>query len=357
MEKKRESIKGIDQKLLPYLYSADEAISQEQLGVLIEKVAKPLIYQIVRRSLRIAAAAQGHGNHRQIYEDVIGDVVLRILQRLRTLKADPDQYPIGSFAGLVATTTYTVLADRSRWTHRQRAVLDRKIRRLFSANNDLVIWKDSQSNLVCGYDAWRQSQAASLDAPKVYPTESELFGITQELSAESRKRNTAQVILFVLNRVSRPVRLNDLVSVSGSLVESRTTTLDEPRFTHSVPDLAVQWEPLSVLENRLLLERLFVEIQKLSSEQRKSLLLNMTDSYGYGIEWFLFTKIVTEDQLAGLLEVSVSEFRRLLESLPMTDKQIAKQLGISPKRVGNIRDAVRDRLERCKQSFLREKVS
>src|SRR5260370_40910784 len=176
---------------------------------------------------------------------------------------------------------------------------------MFPANNELVIWKDSQSNLVCGYDAWRQSQAASLDAPKVYPTESELFGITQELSAESRKRNTSQVILFVLNIVSRPVRLNDLVSVSGSLVESRTTTLDEPRFTHSVPDLAVQWEPLSVLENRLLLERLFVEIQKLSSDQPKSLLLNMTDSYGYGIEWFLFIKLVSEDQLARLFEGSV----------------------------------------------------
>jgi len=33
-------------------------------------------------------------------------------------------------------------------------------------------------------------------------------------------------------------------------------------------------------------ERLFAEIQKLEIEQRRALLLNMTDSYGYSIEWF-----------------------------------------------------------------------
>lgn len=357
VEKKLQNIGGIDEQLLPYLYSANEAISQDQLKVLIEGVAKPLIYQIVQRRLRVAATSEGYGNHRLLVEDVIGDVVLRILQRLRTLKADPDQHPIESFAGLVATTTYTVLADRSRWTHRQRAVLDRKIRRLFSANNNLTIWKDSQNNSVCGYDAWRLNQAALLYASGSYPTESELFLLTQELSAESRKRNTAEIVLFVLTKVGRPVRLNDLVNVTGPLVKAQTITLDETRLAHSVSDLAVQWDPLSILENRLLLGRLFAEIQKLSSEQRKSLLLNMTDSYGYGIEWFLFTKIVTEEQLAGILEVSVAEFKQLLETLPMTDKQIAKQLGISPKRIGNIRDAVRDRLERCRKSFFQERNS
>jgi hypothetical protein len=34
---------------------------------------------------------------------------------------------------------------------------------------------------------------------------------------------------------------------------------------------------------------LFVEIQKLGIEQRKSLLLNMTDGYGFSVKWFVFT--------------------------------------------------------------------
>jgi len=59
------------------------------------------------------------------------------------------------------------------------------------------------------------------------------------------------------------------------------------------------------MERRLLLHRLFEEIQRLSAEQRNALLLNMTDSHGYSIEWFLFANIATDDQLAALLEVSV----------------------------------------------------
>lgn len=174
VEKNRQSIGGIDEQLLPYLYSADETISQKQLNDLIEEVAKPLIYHIVQRSLRIAATSEGYGNHRLLFEDVIGDVVLRILQRLRTFKANTDQHAIESFAGLVAITTYSVLADRSRRTHRHRAVLDRKVRRLFSANNDLTIWKDSQNSSVCGYAAWHRSRVASSEVPGAYPTESEL---------------------------------------------------------------------------------------------------------------------------------------------------------------------------------------
>src|SRR5258705_11259344 len=106
-------------------------------------------------------------------------------------------------------------------------------------------------------------------------------------------------------------------------------------------------------ENHRLLKRLFAEIQKLEIEQRRALLLNMTDSYGYSIEWFLFTRIATEAELADLLGLSVEEFKRLLNDLPITDKEIAKQFGMTPTKVANIRKAVRERLARCRQAFLR----
>jgi hypothetical protein len=83
----------------------------------------------------------------------------------------------------------------------------------------------------------------------------------------------------------------------------------------------------------------------------------MTDSYGFSIEWFVFTGIATEAQLAKLLEISTDEFKLLLNDLPMTDKEIANQLGMSPTKVANIRKAVRERLARCRQAFLRENES
>ena len=83
----------------------------------------------------------------------------------------------------------------------------------------------------------------------------------------------------------------------------------------------------------------------------------MTDSYGYGIEWFLFTKIATEDHLAQLLEVSIERFRTILNELPMSDAEIAKDLGISQTKVMNIRRAVRERLARRRREFLDEGIS
>jgi len=92
-------------------------------------------------------------------------------------------------------------------------------------------------------------------------------------------------------------------------------------------------------------------------EQRKSLLLNMTDSYGYGIEWFLFAKITSEERLASLLELSIEQFRELLDQLPLSDAQIARELGISESKVMNIRRAVRERLNRRRQAFFDESTS
>jgi hypothetical protein len=111
--------------------------------------------------------------------------------------------------------------------------------------------------------------------------------------------------------------------------------------------------PEDLPEKRRLLHRLLLEIQKLDINQRRALLLNMTDSYGYSIEWFLFTKIATEVELANLLDVSIDEFKELLNELPMTDKEIAKRCEMDATRISNIRKAVRERLARCRDAFFR----
>src|SRR6185295_2785231 len=121
---------------------------------------------------------------------------------------------------------------------------------------------------------------------------------------------------------------------------------DDKHYVQASPLVTFQPDIIAGLDNRRLLNGLFSEIQHLRLEQRKSLLLNMTDSYGYGIEWFLFTKIATEEHLARLLEVSIEQFRKLLDELPMSDEEIAKDLGISQTKVMNIRRAVRERLDR-----------
>ncbi len=346
LEISRESIENIDERLLAYFQSVDEGSSQEQLEYLLEDVARPIIKRIVQRSSRLDVSSAGYETSPQ---DVVGEALVRVLKRLRASKVDHNCQVISNFQGLVATITYRAIADHLRARNRERTNLEKKIRRLFAVNNDLGVWKDDEKNVVCGYGVWRSNKPGSYDPRSVYPTLSELSLIAEEFRLDTHKSNTAELMLLLLNKIRRPIKLNDFVALIDGLVVARQSRIDEITYAQTIPT--------GVIETRLLLERLFAEIQKLGIEQRKSLLLNMTDSYGYSIEWFLFTRIATEAELAGLLEISIGEFKRLLNDLPMTDKEIAKQLGMSPTKVANIRKAVRERLARCRQAFLKENES
>ena len=156
--------------------------------------------------------------------------------------------------------------------------------------------KDDKDDLICGYAAWK----SGVRTHSTVPSQLELmFG-----SNVPHKKNTAELVLQVLNNLGRPVKLDelvDLVNIASEGVEVQTVSIDDEHFVQSTPLITLPPDIVGAVDNQRLLHRLFVEIQRLRVEQRKSLLLNMTDSYGYGIEWFLFTKIATEDHLAQLV--------------------------------------------------------
>lgn len=344
---KREREPRIDEQLLLYLNSTYNDETQEHLHRLLDK-ARPIVYRIAR-SMRIGASPTTVPFNTQ---DIFGDVCVRLLQTLRAFKTDPVRHSISNFSGLVATTTSTVFADLLRGKDRQRRSLYQKIRRLIAANPELATWKDNDGSLVCGYAAWR---SAKLNAT---PTPSQMkLDFPSAQFDQGYKRNTAELILLVLNNTARPIKFDefvDLVNIASAGVQVQTISIDDEHYVQSSPLVSYQPDFITVVENQNLLNRLFAEIETLRVEQRKSLLLNMTDSYGFGIEWFLFTKIATEEHLAELLEVSIEQFRIMLNDLPMSDAEIARDLGISQSRVMNMRRAVRERLERRRQAFLGE---
>ena len=327
-----------DKALVPYLQS-DETSSEHQLEYLIEKLAKPIVGRIAQRALRIDSYRTSETD----WQDLEGDAVVRILARLRASKADSQNHPISNFNGLVATITYRVVADHLRTRNRHRTNLEKKIRRLFAANDRLGIWEADEGNLLCGYVKWRGRHS-----PAKAPDVASLASVVRE-SGELQKRNTGELILFILQTVQQPIALKELVDLIGELTAVKYTGAN-----YSFEKLQnVTTPPEDLPEKRRLLHRLLLEIQKLDINQRRALLLNMTDSYGYSIEWFLFTKIANEVELADLLGVSTDEFKELLNELPMTDKQIAKRFEMNVTRIANMRKAVRERLARCRDAFFR----
>ncbi len=268
----------IDEQLLPYLQSTDKLETQDHLNRLLEK-ARPIVYRIAR-SVRIGADQTVAPFNTQ---DIFGDTCVQLIQKLRACKNDPRQHPISNFSGLVATTTSGVFADFMRGRDRQRRSLYQKIRRLINANSELATWKDDDGSLVCGYAAWRLVTVN----PAAIPAQMKLDFQSDQFE-RPYKRNTAELILLVLNNVGRPLKFDefvDLVNIASAGVQIQTINIDDEHFVQSSPLVSYQPDFIGGLENQRLLNRLMVEIGTLSVEQRKSLLLNMTDSYGFGIEW------------------------------------------------------------------------
>lgn len=283
-------------------------------------------------------------------QDVFGDVSVRLLQTLQRFKNDPGRNPIANYSGLVGTITSVVFADMLRGQDRRRRSLYQKIRRLIAANPALSTWKDRNGDLICGYSAWRDTKGAT-----GHPVQMKL-----NFPPHDQTRNTGELMIMVLNNAGSPLRFDefvDLVDIASAGVQVHTVSIDDKHYVQSSPLVTFQPDVIAAMENQHLLTRLFAEIQGLRVEQRKSLLLNMSDSYGYGIEWFLFTRIATEEHLATLLEVSIEQFRKLLRELPMTDAQIAQELGVSQAKVSNMRRAVRERLDRRRRQFFGERDS
>jgi len=344
--------KDVDECLLAYLHATDEADQQQHLGYLLNEVATPIIRRVLHRAFEQDHINDAFGTVRVPGEDAVADVVLKMLQALQAFKDQPTERMITNFEGLVATTAYRALTDQLRDRYRERANHDQKIRRLLTGNNDLAIWKDDRNVTVCGRMEWRRGKSKTT----VLPSRNELLSLADQLRATSPARNTAELILLLFDRTGQPVRVGDLVSVTLDCQRKDTQLLANDSTEQGARSAltAVRDTPLVVVETKQLLERLFAEIQKLSAVQRKALLLNMSDRQGDGIEWFLFAKIASEEELAALLEVSVSEFQQLLERLPITDKEIGRLLGIDSVNVSNIRKAVRDRLERRRRAFYGE---
>src|SRR6185503_9633723 len=75
-----------DPSLIPFLRAACEAEQERLLASLISEQAGPLIRKIIRNRLRLRAASQSI-SHDPESEDVYGEVVVRLLKRLREFKA------------------------------------------------------------------------------------------------------------------------------------------------------------------------------------------------------------------------------------------------------------------------------
>jgi RNA polymerase sigma factor (sigma-70 family) len=245
-------------------------------------------------------------------DDLRGEAVLRLLRRLREM-AD-ENTAIENFEAYVAGIASRVIDDAVRVARPEWTRLKNRVRYLVTHDDRFRLSSGGEFvSLANGRTARVRTAAA---------------------------RELAKSAIDVLATAGRQLGIDDLVS---ALAERAGVSDDLALW----PQPPASTDPAAQLETVETLRCLWNEIAALPPRQRAALLLHARDSGGESVLRLLFaTAIVSSGDAAAALEIHPRDLASLLEDLPLSDRVIARRLGVTPQQVINLRKAARDRLAR-----------
>lgn len=312
-----------DQLLQSYLETPDPGEADSSLGALIFQHAVPLLNRIVSRRLGESS--------RQDVDDIVSDVTLSLISRLKALKSGSGGEIIRSFESYVAAAAHNGCDQYLRQRYPERHRLKNRLRYLIGKHPKFALWEDSASRWVCGLELWKQRPTVAA-LPDLMPHLSS--GVRPERLLEDLFRASGAPLEFdgVVDWFARIWGVRDH-SQSSELPDDLTAS--ESRG----PDvLMVETQSLHGLWN---------EIMALPAPQKTALLLNLRDPGGGSALWlFASAAIVSVRKIADAMEWPVEEFAQVWPKLPLSDFDIAERLSVTRQQVINLRQAARQRLAR-----------
>src|SRR5262245_11943070 len=150
-----------DSLLIPFLQEADAKEAERLLAELLTQHAAPVIKKVIVANIGNRIERGGNlpwPDDSDEIEDLMSEVNLKVLDRLRYLKLDSSRKPIGSFQGYVATTSYNMCHTYLRRKYPQRSRLKYKVRYILKHRQDFELWEDDQNQWICGYAEWQTQQ-------------------------------------------------------------------------------------------------------------------------------------------------------------------------------------------------------
>ena len=335
-----------DAVLLPFLRAGDEPTSSSALEQLICQSAHPLIGDIIRNKLRV-----GHSADRDLTDenaaDLISEVTLKLVRRLRELKSDSSNKGIKSFRGYVAVTAYHACDEYLRKKYPKRYSLKNQLRYLLTHREGFAVWGNDEGGLFCGFAEWKNQEHSIRPArlPELLDKQ------TMFTASTSAKLSLPDLVAAIFNRNGQPLELDGLVSLVADLRQIK----DDPSPSISIDDGSTAYADQAnssqqldaKIDQRSQLERLWAEICELPPRQRVALLLSLRDANGRGVLTLLpLTGIASIRQIAEALAMSAEKLATMWNELPVEDAIIAASLGVTRQQVINLRKCARARLLR-----------
>jgi hypothetical protein len=299
--------------------ASNESDRQNETDSLVSSRALPTIERVLTARLRRSKLAFG-----DIKEDLVADVIVKLLRRLDRLGQEPETSPIRSFDDYVAVVTYHAFDDFMRRTFPARSSVFHKVRYLLTHDSKFAMW-DVDQRQYCGRAEWR-GREDGLRSPESL----------EALRTSGQSDDLRAVLIEIFDLARRPIELSPLVTIVMSSWDGA-----------EVPPLVQEdrSDPLARLENIQVLRFLWSEIRQLPVRQRIALLLNLRDSAGDSVARLLpMTGVASIDEIADALEMT--DFPEVWASLPLDDLRIASLLQLSRQQVINLRKSARERLAR-----------
>lgn len=329
-----------------FVTAKDAALAQTFLDRLFEGHAEPLICSFVRLKLHSFHTGRNHPDEQR---DICQEVAVQLLTRLWEIRANPGLHQIDSFRGYVFASAQNACYKHIRIKHPAWWRLKNRVRYVLNHKPQFAVWRGQSEQTICGLADWAGRFGASSEANLSQLDLSEF---------PSKAGRTAlgpaglvEVMEEVLKWRGRPVLLDSLVSAIAEICGVR-----EPQFVgisnepdgpsnESLRDSSLN--PVSQLEQKAYIERLWHEICQLPPNQRIALLLNMRDGSDSEAV-ILFTQLGTTTlrEISAILNIEFEEFVELWNHLPLDDNAIAARLGLTRQQVINLRKSARERLAR-----------
>ncbi len=294
--------------------------------------------------LRAASHALSHDPES---EDVYGEVVVRLLKRLREFKANPNGEAINNFHSYIAVTTLNACHDYLRKKYPQRRGLENKLRYLLLCTPEFALWQSEEGNWFCGLKRWKRQTVNLSGTNYIDQLRENSDALLPATTSNARTRLTKDLLASVFDRVGHPVELSDLIAIMANVLEIKESTVDsyDDQLCESLADPGPGSD--TVLELRMTLQQLWKEIRELPLRQRAALLLNLRDKQGRDVIALIpDTRTASFQEIAEVLDIPLERFAQLWQKLPLDDAAIAEQLGATQRQVIRLRKCARDRLIR-----------
>lgn len=367
-------IEQIDPLLVPFVHASSEAESERALASLIADCVAPTVKKVVGYKSQGWSGNSSYTNARAEAEDVYGEVMVQLMQRLQNLREDSAARPIKDFNAYVAAVAFNAFDRHTSRKYPQRRRLKNGLRYLLTHRPDFALWEAGSGVWLGGLKAWRGDArstarydgdvAASVAAtvaerrlqqlhqdPRAFEREA---GVTGDLRDPQR---AVELLHAIFTWTGGAVEIDLLTSVVAGWwgVTDEALEIDDVGGREDKPDVQLadtRPDPAIETERRLYLKRLWDEIIELPPRQRAALLLNMRDEHGNGIiELWTLTGVATLQAVADALSMTAQAFAELWAELPLDDKRIAALLGLARQQVINLRKSARERLMRRMREY------